>query len=183
MRKSCRTADCEDDGRPTDLPRSSWMRAGGPIARDRESKWSSFKPGADQDERCGIDNAVELIKRLSHPDPLLSEVLGNHQPPARELVENRQKTGRTVRRSQRRLRSEEVAKLVQARLDGALVTELASEFGIHRSTVASILDRHGMVDRRGVLRPQDIQRAVELYEAGLSLATIAEHLGVYPSSV
>ena len=86
-------------------------------------------------------------------------------------------------RAQRRLGSEQVARLLQARLDGALVTELASDFGVHRSTVASILDRHGMVDRRGVLRSEAILRAIDLYEAGLSSATIAQHLGVHPASV
>ena len=100
-----------------------------------------------------------------------------------EPVENGQNTTRAVRQGQRRLGSEEVARLVQAHLDGALVTELASEFGVHRSTVALILDRNGMGDRRDVLQPPDLQHAVELYEAGLSLATIAQHLGVHPSSV
>ena len=126
---------------------------------------------------------MELIGWLSHPDALPSEILVNDKSPSPEGLESRQKTARTARQSQRRLLPEEIARLVQARLDGALVTELASEFGVHRSTVASILDRHGMTDRRDVLRPQDVQHAVELYESGLSLATIAQHLGVHPSSV
>ena len=126
---------------------------------------------------------MELIGWLSHPDALPSEILRGDPSSRGEPVENGRKSARTVRQGQRRLGSEEVGRLVQARLDGALVTELASEFGIHRSTVASILDRHGMVDRRDALRPQDVQHAVELYEAGLSLATIAQHLGVHPSSV
>lgn len=125
---------------------------------------------------------VELIGWLSHPDALSSEILRDPSSEG-EPAESSRNSASTVRQGQRRLGSEEVARLVQAHLDGALVTELASEFGVHRSTVASILDRHGIGDRRDVLQPQAIQHAVELYEAGLSLATIAQHLGVHPSSV
>lgn len=47
------------------------------------SNSSSFKPCPDQAKRCGIDNAVELIGWLSHPDALPSEILRDHQPDRR----------------------------------------------------------------------------------------------------
>ncbi|WP_203338768.1 helix-turn-helix domain-containing protein [Nocardioides limicola] len=65
---------------------------------------------------------------------------------------------------------------------GATQRELAREYGIHRTTVSSILDRHG-AERRCGLHPDLVDEAVMRYEEGQSLATIGRALGADPGTV
>lgn len=72
--------------------------------------------------------------------------------------------------------------LVDRYKEGATQRELAREYGVHRTTVASILERHGAERRRG-LHPDLIDEAVRRYTDGQSLATIGRALGADPSTV
>ena len=93
------------------------------------------------------------------------------------------RTSKPRTQAQRRLPRDEVDRLVDEYHRGASVTQLASEFEIHRTTVTRHLDRHGVTKHRDGLDAEQVRRAVELYAEGSSLATIAEHLGVYPSTI
>lgn len=52
------------------------------------------------------------------------------------------------RQPQRRLTSEEERKVIEAYLAGFTVYEVGKQFGIHRTTVSAIMQRHGAKMRR-----------------------------------
>jgi hypothetical protein len=61
--------------------------------------------------------------------------------------------------------------------------ELASEFGIHRTTVSSHLNEHGVPIRRGGLDQQQATEAVRLYEQGWSSGRLSERFGVSADTI
>lgn len=61
--------------------------------------------------------------------------------------------------------------------------ELASEFGIHRTTVSSHLTEHGVSVRRGGLDQDQTAEAVRLYEQGWSSGRLSEKFGVSADTV
>jgi hypothetical protein len=60
---------------------------------------------------------------------------------------------------------------------------LAKAFTIDRRTVAVILERHGVQRRYNLLDTRAIAEAARLYEAGWSLARLADHFGVTARTV
>jgi DNA-directed RNA polymerase specialized sigma24 family protein len=90
---------------------------------------------------------------------------------------------RTPKRVFRRLEADKVAELVRGYVNGRCVDELASEFQISRSTIRCHLDRAGVARWWRKLQPADVREAKRLYTSGLSLATVAVHLGVHASTV
>lgn len=79
----------------------------------------------------------------------------------------------------RRLSEEERTSLAQDYRSGMTVYELATKFGIDRSTVSSHLKRMGVEMRRQGLSADQIEEAVRLYaEQRWSLVRIAEKFGV-----
>ena len=89
---------------------------------------------------------------------------------------------RTARRERRhcppkqpqtRLNREDVTQLVAAYQAGARVKQLAEQFGIHRLTVSSILQREGVRLRPGGIHPDDLPEVIRLYQDGWALARLA----------
>jgi DNA-binding NarL/FixJ family response regulator len=76
-----------------------------------------------------------------------------------------------------------VAGLVDASLAGATISELAAQYGVHRTTVAAHLDRNAVPRRQRGLTPDQAREAARLYRTGLSLARIAERHHVDPHTV
>lgn len=76
------------------------------------------------------------------------------------------------------LAADQIAALVEAYRSGKTVKELASEFGIHRTTVSSHLNEHGVPVRRGGLDQERAAEAVRLYDEGWSSGRLGERLGV-----
>jgi hypothetical protein len=70
-----------------------------------------------------------------------------------------------------------ITKLINEYEAGALVKELARQFGIHRLAVAALLQRHEVELRRSGLSPEDIPTAGQLYGQGWSLARLGEKYG------
>ena len=66
---------------------------------------------------------------------------------------------------------------------GGTVYDLAREFDCHRVTISAVLKRRGVTLRR--LSPSDEQVAemIRLYESGLSLSNVGEHLGFTATTV
>jgi DNA-binding CsgD family transcriptional regulator len=89
----------------------------------------------------------------------------------------------TVRQHQRRLSSSEIAELVIEYSSGATTYELASRFGCHRTTVSELLKSHDVTLRRAPLNEEQIDRAAELYETGLSLAKVGKLLSANAETV
>jgi DNA-directed RNA polymerase specialized sigma24 family protein len=65
---------------------------------------------------------------------------------------------------------------------GAPIDELATSFGIHRTTVMTHLDRASAERRTGLIQ-RHLNEARGLYESGLSLAHVAKHFGVDAETV
>jgi len=88
-------------------------------------------------------------------------------------------------RIQHRLDTLEIDRLVADYQAGRSLADLASEFDIHRRTVAMHLERRG-VARRATLRKMshtDIEEAARRYRAGDSLATVGSALHVDAATV
>jgi AraC-like DNA-binding protein len=97
----------------------------------------------------------------------------------------RERKGRLSNPAQRRLSPTAVDALISAYQAGATISQLAVEFGAHRTTVAGHLDRHG-VARHSELRAWDdeiLRHAAELYATGWSLADVADQFGVDAQTV
>lgn len=63
------------------------------------------------------------------------------------------------------------------------MVELAGHFGCHRTTVASLLEAHGVALRSSSLTEEDAVRAIDLYFAGLSLAQVGKLIGASPGTI
>jgi lambda repressor-like predicted transcriptional regulator len=97
----------------------------------------------------------------------------------------REEKGRLSNPPQRRLAPTDLDDLLDAYRAGATISQLAVEFSIHRTTVASHLDRHG-VPRHSELTVWDddiLRDAAEMYATGLSLADVAHQFGVDAQTV
>jgi DNA-directed RNA polymerase specialized sigma24 family protein len=77
----------------------------------------------------------------------------------------------------------EVDQLVAAYRAGATVYQLADQFGSHRITVGKHLRARGIDTRPAALTPDDLQRAIQLYRSGWSLAKIAKTFEVAAETI
>jgi hypothetical protein len=123
---------------------------------------------------------VELLRAYSNQTNVRSTLrrlveLRPDRPPDEGIHEPRQR--------QHRLRTDEVQDLIDVYRAGNSVYVLAKAFTIDRRTVSAILDRHGVPRRYNLLDTQAIAEAARLYEAGWSLARLADHLGVTARTV
>jgi uncharacterized protein (DUF433 family) len=84
---------------------------------------------------------------------------------------------RPSRQIQRHLDPNEVRSLLGAYTEGGTIDDLATAFGIHRTTVLAHLHRQGAPRRSGTVK-KSINEATRLYDQGWSLARIGEHFGV-----
>jgi uncharacterized protein (DUF433 family) len=76
-----------------------------------------------------------------------------------------------------------VARLIAAYQAGTKINQLATDFGINRNTVSSILRSSGVEPRRQGLSADDIAEAASLYLAGWSLASIGNQFGCTAETV
>jgi DNA-binding CsgD family transcriptional regulator len=98
---------------------------------------------------------VDLTGQLSNPQPALWHLADQviHQSGEPREVEQHppRSTRRTRFHTQRRLLADQIAELVDGCRSGKTMKELASEFGIHRTTVSSHLTEQGVPIRHGGL--------------------------------
>jgi transposase-like protein len=70
------------------------------------------------------------------------------------------------------------AAVVDAYEAGASMADLAREYGVDRVSISQLLRKAGATIRqRRVISAAEVDRAVQLYESGLSLQTIGDRLG------
>jgi DNA-directed RNA polymerase specialized sigma24 family protein len=89
----------------------------------------------------------------------------------------------TLRRVQRRLDRDQTDALIAAYRSGKKINSLASDFGIARTTVMSVLDRERVERRRLGLDAQDLPEVAHLYTEGWSAARLGEKFGADPATV
>jgi hypothetical protein len=89
----------------------------------------------------------DLTGQLSNPQPALCHLADQVIHPSGEAPKANQLPAKPIRRprfqTRRRLAADQIAALVEAYRSGKTMKELASEFGIHRTTVSSHLNEHG----------------------------------------
>jgi lambda repressor-like predicted transcriptional regulator len=81
------------------------------------------------------------------------------------------------------LSTTQLAHLVERYAAGATVYELATEFNVHRHTVATRLQQQGVQLRLASPTPADVDEMVRLYESGLSLMRVAHKTGLSAETV
>ena len=126
---------------------------------------------------------VDLVGRLSNPgaqslDRVVPDELDDLSPPAAVPV-------RRLRPRARRLTSNEIDDLLVEYVNGERVLDLASRFGVSKSTVLHRVAAAGLPMRskaRG-WSSDDLQVAVELYRGGASLASVGDHFSIGSTTV
>lgn len=88
-----------------------------------------------------------------------------------------------IRQRQRRLSEAQAQLMSNKYLNGATVYQLAEEFGICRSAVSGWLKRLKIPMRGQSPDCEIIDSMVSLYSSGLSLAGVAQKLGISPGTV
>ncbi len=94
--------------------------------------------------------------------------------------ESSDRTVRSVRR-QKRLNPDQVSELVEARVSGVEIDDLAERYGIDRNTVMAHLQRAGVPGRRWpgrTLDPEQLEAAGRLYESGVNLIAVGQQFDV-----
>jgi DNA-binding transcriptional ArsR family regulator len=81
------------------------------------------------------------------------------------------------------LSAEDVEALVDGYRAGATVYDLATRFGINRTTVSQHLRRSGVRMRRQGLEQDQVATAARLYEQGQSLSKVGACVGVDAGTV
>ena len=100
----------------------------------------------------------------------------------RSILASPVRTERENVEPQHRLTDDEVCRLVDGYKNGGTVYELAEQFDLNRETVANQLKQAG-VAMRNVIRDDEIAKAIELFEDGLSANLIGKRLGRDPKTV
>jgi lambda repressor-like predicted transcriptional regulator len=144
---------------------------------------------------------VDLLGRLSNPRKITEtlaaqgseRIVGSGEgvesaqiEPSDDHAEGpREEMGRLSNPPQRRLSLTDIDRLIKAYRAGASISQLAIEFGIHRTTLAGHLDRHGVPRHREQTAWDDeiLNEAAELYESGLSLAAVGAQFGIDAQTV
>jgi DNA-binding transcriptional regulator LsrR (DeoR family) len=123
---------------------------------------------------------VELVHLYSNPkDGLerLPKVL------ARATLTPRPREQHKARRAQVRLDPHQANALAAAYRAGNVTKELATRFGIHRTTVTAVLQRLGVEQRQKGLSDEQVAEACRLYPEGWSLARLSERYDVTDMTV
>ena len=93
-------------------------------------------------------------------------------------IRRRARSTPATRQCQHRLDRTAIAQLVARYLGGSPIKDLATEFGVHRTTIATLLRRQRVELRQVGLNERQIEEACRLYRDGCSLAKLAGRFGV-----
>jgi len=86
-------------------------------------------------------------------------------------------------RRPRRLPDDQRRAIVKAYRAGRNLNQIAKDHGIHRTTVARVLEEEGTQQRHRGLTTKQVKQATELYAEGLSTLKIGRRLGVSANAV
>lgn len=119
---------------------------------------------------------------------LISHVIKGSRRPQRRgeaarITDQRGPVRDNSRQTQTRLSASNRADLLAGYADGVPVRELATRFGVHRGTVREVARRAGIAARQPELPTRKRAQAARLYEGGLTLAQVAEQLGISDAGV
>jgi DNA invertase Pin-like site-specific DNA recombinase len=123
---------------------------------------------------------VDFAEQLSKQFSALFYLVNAHKSMERRRSEAPQSD---IRHTPRPLDLDQAGELAGAFLAGVEVKQLAKMYGIDRSTVLTHLRRFGVRRRRTKLNGSDIDRVVELYAKGWTIAAIASEIRVGATTV
>lgn len=92
-------------------------------------------------------------------------------------------TVKSIRQHQRRLTEAEVAQVADRYRAGETLRELAHDLGCRRSTIGTRLAAAGITTRNRPATEDQIDEMVLLYESGLSLVKVGDHVDLTAKSV
>jgi predicted HTH domain antitoxin len=129
---------------------------------------------------------VEVIAMCSNPSPALARVLrpGN-TPSDQEVFEPvwMEVPPHPGRRTKIHLGPDQVTAVAAGYQAGRTIKELGAEFGIHSTVVSRILKEQGITLRLKPMSEKDVELAIELYQAGLSLMRVSEQVTKSPGTI
>lgn len=99
------------------------------------------------------------------------------------LLEVATLVSKSPRKVQRRLREGQLDEMAEAYLAGATLSELSERFGRHRRTISNDLDRQGVARRYRLVEGKRLQQAIQSYQSGMPVISIAKELGVAGDTV
>ena len=129
---------------------------------------------------CRAFVRVELSGLCSHLSSPMKRVLEATRDDGSEIgsVPVRATSPEVVRAPQRRLTTDDTARIISGYAAGASMKALAEELQLTRQTIARVLKREGVTLRQIGLSDSQIDDAIQLYRSGMSLARIGEKFNV-----
>lgn len=88
-----------------------------------------------------------------------------------------------MRNLRRRLAPSTIAELVARYNGGEHTPALSREYGISKTGLLLLFRAEGVSLRRRAMTPQDAERAVRLYESGLTVDEVVEQIGYSYSTI
>lgn len=85
--------------------------------------------------------------------------------------------GEAMRSIRRRLTPHTIAELVARYKAGEHTPALSREYGISKTGLLELLRTEGVPLRRQAITPEDAEKAVRLYESGLTIKQVVEQVG------
>lgn len=85
--------------------------------------------------------------------------------------------GAPVRSLRRRLSPQTIEEIVARYNAGEETPALSREYGISKSGLCQLLQAEGVSFRRQAITPEDAERAVQLYESGLTIKQVVGQVG------
>ena len=144
---------------------------------------------------------MDLKGRLSNPLPITETLVAQRSEPIGDSVDclqisrnddsedpaerPREEEGQLSNPPQRRLSPTDIDDLIAVYQGGATISQLAADFGVHRTTVGEHLDREGVPrhSERIAWDESTLRNAAELYATGLSLADVANRYEIDAQTV
>jgi AraC-like DNA-binding protein len=123
---------------------------------------------------------VELLRLYSNRQKLPKRL---HDVRSEAIFHVRARAAPAMRQSQHRLDGAAIAQLVESYLSGSAIRDLAGEFGVHRTTVTTLLRREHVELRQAGLNQGRVEEACQLYRDGWSVARLGERFGVDGTTV
>ena len=157
-------------GRP---PTAPWGCGGSPPTTRRE-----HREGAPATNRPAV-GAVEALSKATYQTKRLLEMAVAWP----EDLPDETLPAAAACKTARQLKPGELDELVKAYEAGATVFQLATRFGIHRTTVGQHLKARGVDTRPTAFGPGELEEAAALYRSGWALSKIGERFGVAYTTV
>lgn len=138
------------------------------------------------------NSEVEIRQQFENPREALKSLIsraekkgfsGSTRPDGGNITDTRGVVQEEWSTVETRISDEESASLASDYRAGLQVARLSEKYGVHRMTVWRHLRAHGLTQPQNFLTEEKAERAVALYQAGMTLAEAANEVGSNRTSV